>query len=631
VLTILFALKQQSNTSLFLIPKLQGFWVLCKQSMSEFMNSDTIFRNFETKNLCKVLKYGTFVWKQIFTNMKRYFSCFFFFSLFAISFLSAQVNENDLKKMSNDELKLGFNTNGNNVAVQKIYSDFFLKKAKKERNDLMLAKGYYMKSLLNDSYKAIEYLDSVIIFSKKINDKKNLMIAYSEKAIKFEEENNYKSAIDNYIEAENWAKKRNNLKYFYKTKFSIALIKSEDLGEINEALQLYRECYIFYKKNKERNLKYYETYLNVNFAIADAHRALNQLDSSTYYNRIGYKESFKLNDERLKGCFILNEGATQCLKGNYKVAIDSINKAISIMIEEDNKMNQIASYYYYAKSFQGLKQIKNTVKNYEKVDSIYKILNYITPEFVDGYHFLIEHYKRKGDKEKQLYYLNRLMRIDSTFQVNYKELTKKLQKDYDIPHLMQEKETIIKGLHQDKNANYWIIGLLGFAVVLSLVIMQHLTKQKKQYKRRFETLMRQNKTESLTTEAEEQQEESADLGIPEDVVVAILKQLAVFENKKQYLKPNITLGDLATAFETNSKYVSIVINAKKQKSFSNYINDLRIDHAVEGLKNNKEMRKYTIKAIAEEVGFNNAEAFSNAFFRRTGIKPSYFVKKIQEG
>ncbi|CAM3926787.1 AraC family transcriptional regulator [Flavobacterium jumunjinense] len=534
--------------------------------------------------------------------------------------------------MSYDELKLGFNNNENNIVVQKIYSDFFLKKAKKERNDLMLAKGYYMKSLLNDSYKAIKYLDSVIIFSKKINDKKILMIAYSEKAIKFEEENNYKSAIDNYIEAENWAKKRNNLKYFYKTKFSIALIKSEDLGEIKEALQLYRECYVFYKKNKERNLKYYETYLNVNFAIADAHRALNQLDSSTYYNRIGYKESFKLNDERLKGCFILNEGATQCLKGNYEVAIDSIDKAISIMIDEDNKMNQIASYYYYAKSFQGLKQIKNTVKNYEKVDSIYKILNYITPEFVDGYHFLIEHYKKNGDKEKQLYYLNRLMRIDSTFQVNYKELTKKLQKDYDIPHLMQEKETIIKGLHNDKKANYWIIGILGLTVVLSLVVMQHLAKQKKQYKQRFDALMQQSKIDALNEEERKVEEEkpNLDLGIPDDIVTTILKQIVVFENEKQYLKPNLTIGDLATALETNSKYLSIVINAKKEKSFSNYINDLRIDHAVVELKNNKEMRKYTIAAIAEEVGFNTSESFSKAFFKRTGIKPSYFMKELKE-
>ncbi|MFB9097554.1 MULTISPECIES: helix-turn-helix domain-containing protein [Flavobacterium] len=564
--------------------------------------------------------------------MKRYFIYFFFFSLFSFSFLNAQVNEKDLIKMSYDELKLGFNNNENNIVVQKIYSDFFLKKAKKERNDLMLAKGYYMKSLLNDSYKAIKYLDSVIIFSKKINDKKILMIAYSEKAIKFEEENNYKSAIDNYIEAENWAKKRNNLKYFYKTKFSIALIKSEDLGEIKEALQLYRECYVFYKKNKERNLKYYETYLNVNFAIADAHRALNQLDSSTYYNRIGYKESFKLNDERLKGCFILNEGATQCLKGNYEVAIDSIDKAISIMIDEDNKMNQIASYYYYAKSFQGLKQIKNTVKNYEKVDSIYKILNYITPEFVDGYHFLIEHYKKNGDKEKQLYYLNRLMRIDSTFQVNYKELTKKLQKDYDIPHLMQEKETIIKGLHNDKKANYWIIGILGLTVVLSLVVMQHLAKQKKQYKQRFDALMQQSKIDALNEEERKVEEEkpNLDLGIPDDIVTTILKQIVVFENEKQYLKPNLTIGDLATALETNSKYLSIVINAKKEKSFSNYINDLRIDHAVVELKNNKEMRKYTIAAIAEEVGFNTSESFSKAFFKRTGIKPSYFMKELKE-
>jgi hypothetical protein len=75
------------------------------------------------------------------------------------------VNEKDLIKKTYDELKLGFNNNENNTAVQKTYSDFFLKKAKKERTYLMLPKEYYMKSLINDSYDAIKYLDSVLVSS----------------------------------------------------------------------------------------------------------------------------------------------------------------------------------------------------------------------------------------------------------------------------------------------------------------------------------------------------------------------------------------------------------------------------------------------------------------------------------
>ena len=109
----------------------------------------------------------------------------------------------------------------------------------------MLAKGYYMKSILNDSYKSINYLDSVIIFSKKVNNTKDLKIAFFEKAGKLENEKKFKLAIESYINAENLAKKDNDSNYFYEAKFSIALIKSEDMGEINEALDLYRDCYTF--------------------------------------------------------------------------------------------------------------------------------------------------------------------------------------------------------------------------------------------------------------------------------------------------------------------------------------------------------------------------------------------------
>ena len=43
------------------------------------------------------------------------------------------------------------------------------------------------------------------------------------------------------------------------------------------------------------------------------------------------------------------------------------------------------------------------------------------------------------------------------------------------------------------------------------------------------------------------------------------------------------------------------------------------------------MRKYTIKAIAAECGYKNAESFSKAFYKINGIYPSYYIKKIEKG
>ncbi|HLV70233.1 MAG TPA: helix-turn-helix domain-containing protein, partial [Xanthomarina sp.] len=83
-------------------------------------------------------------------------------------------------------------------------------------------------------------------------------------------------------------------------------------------------------------------------------------------------------------------------------------------------------------------------------------------------------------------------------------------------------------------------------------------------------------------------------------------------------------------FDTNSTYLSKIINTYKGKSINNYITDLRVDYIINELNQNHILRKMTIKAIALEIGFNNPESFSKAFYKKTGIKPSYFIKQIEK-
>jgi len=75
----------------------------------------------------------------------------------------------------------------------------------------------------------------------------------------------------------------------------------------------------------------------------------------------------------------------------------------------------------------------------------------------------------------------------------------------------------------------------------------------------------------------------------------------------------------------------MIINHHKEKNFSNYLNDLRIEYVIKELKTNIVLRKYTIEALANEIGFNSSESFSKAFYRKTGIYPSYYIKRLIEG
>lgn len=72
------------------------------------------------------------------------------------------------------------------------------------------------------------------------------------------------------------------------------------------------------------------------------------------------------------------------------------------------------------------------------------------------------------------------------------------------------------------------------------------------------------------------------------------------------------------------------MNEIKENNFSQYLNKLRINYIVEELSNNSKLRKHTISAIADDIGYNNSESFSNAFRKVTGTLPSYYIKLLQE-
>ena len=73
-----------------------------------------------------------------------------------------------------------------------------------------------------------------------------------------------------------------------------------------------------------------------------------------------------------------------------------------------------------------------------------------------------------------------------------------------------------------------------------------------------------------------------------------------------------------------------MINYTKQTNFSNYFNNLRIDYSINKMKSDRQFRLFTIQAIAESSGFNKAQTFSPAFYKKTGLYPSYFIKQLKK-
>jgi AraC-like DNA-binding protein len=100
-----------------------------------------------------------------------------------------------------------------------------------------------------------------------------------------------------------------------------------------------------------------------------------------------------------------------------------------------------------------------------------------------------------------------------------------------------------------------------------------------------------------------------------------IQQLMAHE--KLYLNCDLTIDLLSARLKTSRHYLSQVLNEKLNKSYVEYVNDLRLEEAKSRLANPTHL-KYTIAAIAFDCGFNSVSNFNETFRKRFGTTPSKF-------
>ncbi len=550
-------------------------------------------------------------------------------------FLLGQTSDKQLTKFTYDQIKKLYYDNEKSKSKQLEYANAYVLKAKNENKVIEKAKGWYLISKKHTGIKVIQYLDSAIAVSKNIKDKNYPAYAYYAKAYELKTLFRFREALDNFILAEKSAH-INNIDFYFYSKLSIAILRSEELGEVREAIPLYNQCFKYYKDKEIRSSQYSLPYQGVIFALADAHKSLSQTDSASYYNKLGYTESLITKQKEFNALFTLNEGANLVLKKNYKAALDSIKKALPLMITFKNEGNTLAGYYYLGKAYEGLGNKSLALKNFINVDSIYDKTKSITPEFTSGYSFLISYFKKKRNPVNQLKYITKYMSIDSMLQKRYKELNKVLRNEYDTPHLFAEKEALIQSLQKKQSVSSAGILVLGILVLGVGGFGGYQFYLKKQYRKRFEAIIHPVSPDLLTSNTRKNEESSLQknkpqesFGIASEVVEQLLEKLTDFERTKGYLEHTITIQKVALQLNTNTKYLSKVINEQKGKTFVHYINDLRITYAVDQLQAQPKLRNYTMLSLAKEFGFNSAEAFAAAFYKKHKIKPTFFIKELE--
>lgn len=140
----------------------------------------------------------------------------------------------------------------------------------------------------------------------------------------------------------------------------------------------------------------------------------------------------------------------------------------------------------------------------------------------------------------------------------------------------------------------------------------------------------------LDLEPDEESSEKDDLSLDE---VAENRDEEEAENKKifkdlnrivvqdqLYLSPELSREDLAQIVHLNNARFARMIKENTGTNFNGYVNELRINYAIKLLKQHP---NYTIRAIADEAGFNSTPILYSMFKKKTGMTP-YEFKKAQE-
>jgi len=101
------------------------------------------------------------------------------------------------------------------------------------------------------------------------------------------------------------------------------------------------------------------------------------------------------------------------------------------------------------------------------------------------------------------------------------------------------------------------------------------------------------------------------------------------ETEKPYLDADLSLDRMAEHVDLHPRYVSQVVNETLGKSFTQWVNDHRVEAAKEFLRD-ASLQHLTVVAVAHRAGFNSKSAFYAAFKDRTDTTPAAYRKKHED-
>lgn len=499
------------------------------------------------------------------------------------------------------------------------YLNKYLQTARAEGNKVEIVAAY--KEMLHEceEEQRLAYADSLVTAAKESAIDDLIGASYLTKGILHYQRNEHQLALDQYITANRYLVKSDDLYLRHKVKYSIAQIKFY-LGYYQEAIALFTECIKFFRE--EDSLPYIKSL----HGIIVCYVLTDDLQNASETNRLALNESARLGIKDMLPYLESATGMVLYKAGNNEKAISSLEYALPLIQEDGDYPNEAITHFFLGKAYWDSGQQEKAVASFRRVDDIFTEKNYLRPDLRQSYEFLIKYYHHKEMPDEELVYVNQLLKADSILGKEFRYLVNKVHKEYDTAELLSEKDKLQSELAHSRYTGLLSKGAIGVLIAtIGYMIYRH-RRLKRLHRQRFEELINNNPgPEPLS-----KKKASKPLTINPVIAAQITSKIEEFEKKRGYLKKDLNATKLAQSFDTNYKYLCEVIKAERQKGFTNYINDLRIDYIVQRLKTEPVLRRYTNGTLASEAGFSTTQHFTSAFKKRTKISPGYFVKEFDK-
>jgi AraC-like DNA-binding protein len=515
----------------------------------------------------------------------------------------------------------------------------------------------HLSGALSQKDSAFYYYDKAISKAIENNDDTSLMYYKLNKSDYLFSEYDFDGALILYDQCLDLAKKNND-----DNTYNLFLIKK---ANVNYEIGNYKEALETFKNNLNNNNFNKPTKLTVLLGLSKTYLKLNEPDSAFIYTKKGINEAKSNHLSEFEMHFFNQQGLIFIYKNNYTQAKESFEKALFLskqsgIIEMTRLIliNTSKLYLLQKENEKSIAILKQIIENKEN-------LTISNENIAEIDYLLAENYKEINKLSLSNFHFQKFIQEDKKLGQKKIETIDHLHK-IDVSEIKDQKEALI-------NEKRILIILLLVFCMLAFLFYRNKKKKDRENQIKFESLIQKinnyenefanekletskaniasinepvgieeedsgiisdtsiNETISLSKEDKLDNDISNNsFVIKDETVNEILEKLIKLEQKKYFLNQECTLHNVAKELKTNTAYLSKIVNNELGKSFSTYINELRINYIIIELKENAKLRSYSLNAIAIEIGYKRPDAFAKYFKEATGISPAVYIKKINK-